>query len=101
MTRIIKLKLYRGKVAFIELEIIDKSPWINAILSTNVVPLPVSDELNCGYTTLKLQASENAPSHETGFVTIRASVEPINGLFGLRKLIDGFEYEANVYIAVA
>jgi len=81
------LLLYQGTQIIINLEITNKSSWAITTLSQNSLTTTIKpDEITTVVAKLSIQAAENAPAFEAGYVTIKATVQPI-------ALIKGFEKE--------
>jgi hypothetical protein len=80
------LLAYRGKNAFVKLEIVHQSEWLTANLMIDTVPFQISTERQSSTFNVAFQASENAPAYAQGFITIKASVAKLG-------LIEGFEQE--------
>ncbi len=80
------LLAYASKLAFIKLEIIDKSPWVQATLQSDTIALPISEEMHSAKTIISFQVAENAPAYGLGFIKLKASVSKM-------QLVQGFEKE--------
>ena len=80
------LLAYRGKNAFVKLEIVRQSEWLTATLAIDTVPFQISTDYQSSTFNVAFQASENAPAYAQGFITIKASVANLG-------LIEGFEQE--------
>lgn len=80
------LLAYKGKNAFVKLEIVGHSEWLTANLMKDTVPFSISDEKQTSTFNVAFQASENAPAYAQGYITIKASVVKLG-------IIEGFEQE--------
>jgi hypothetical protein len=80
------LLAYKGKNAFVKLEIVSHSEWLTANLMKDTVPFSISDEKQSSTFNVAFQASENAPAYAQGYITIKASVAKLG-------IIEGFEQE--------
>ncbi len=80
------LLAYKGKNAFVKLEIVGHSEWLTANLMKDTVPFSISDEKQTSTFNVAFQASENAPAYAQGYITIKASVAKLG-------IIEGFEQE--------
>lgn len=86
------LASYSDKIAYVYLEVVDCSHWISASLQTDTIPMEVTgQEQPAGHATLLLQAADDAPAYEQGYVIIRAYVRRIG-------LINGFEKTVTINI---
>jgi hypothetical protein len=80
------LQLYTSTQVIIDLEITDKSPWVTATLSQSSLQAVLTPgETIIVKTKLSLQVSDDAPAFQLGYVTIKATAQPIALIKGYTK----------------
>jgi hypothetical protein len=72
------LVAYSGRIAYVYLSIIECSPWIEAYLETDTIPMRITDQKQpAGHAILTYQGFEDIPAYTNGYIIIRAYVRRI------------------------
>jgi hypothetical protein len=84
-------ELCKGRKVEIKFEIINIPNWCAATLNSDTLITSISDEWQELSISLMITVSEDAPAHMMSTVRIRASLDDIEGPFGLLTWINGFD----------
>ncbi len=97
----ILMKLYEGRPANINMEMLQTPDWCTATITSRTFPTQVSVEEKTFQTQLQVAVQNDSPPVSTGYITLQASVDSIGWIEGTNQEYDFYFTKTDYPIAEA